>query len=190
MSKTIPILVVVDAESILRDHKANGYTPVDLKNSGRGYVFLMSDWANVDQYKNIDLDPYMEDPIGVQDQQEGGYSLNLKPDVGDIIRWRAVCLSSPFQHRCYLQSLTLIQGWTDWKFVTPPKPRIERVTYACVGAGAGSTAPRRVAPVVADDYWWESVVVGTTRQPYNVQYAIVDSDRSHRGIFSHDPYIT
>lgn len=187
MSKTIPILVAVDAERILQDHQPNGYNPVSLKNDGRGYAFLMSCWANVDRYQDINMDRYLTGAQGLQDQQEGGYGLNVKAEAGDIIQWRAVCLSSPFQYRCYIHSFTLVNNWT-WKNIAPPKPQIKKATYAAVTPA--STTPRRVAPVTAEDYWWESVVVSTDRQPYNMQYAIIDSDGTHRGVFSHDPDIT
>lgn len=180
MPKNISILVVVDAESILRDHTSGGSQPVPLKNAGKGYAFLLSSWADTDQYQGTTT--YNE--VGEQDQEEGGYALNLRAEVGDVIMWRAVSMTSPFQYRCYLYGLQFDGGWID---ITAPQPKIKPVTYAAVDPGAKTIGG--VTTVQANDYWWESTVQKTDRQPYNLLYAIVDQDGSNRGIYVHDPYI-
>jgi hypothetical protein len=182
MSKIIKILVAVDAESILRDHTPNGSQPVPLKNEGKGYAFLMTDWADTDEYQYTSTYSYAGAIL--QDQEEGGYALNVRAEVDDVIEWRAVTLTSPFHYRCYLSGLQCVGGWYN---VTQPIPKIRSVACATITPGS-----KRLDIVNAQvyDYWWESTVKNTNRQAYNVLYNIVDGTGANRGVFTHDPYIT
>lgn len=182
MSKTIKIFVAVDAESILRDHTPNRSQPVPLKNDGKGYAFLLTDWADTDQYQYTSA--YAYGGAILQDQEEGGYALNVRAEVADVIEWRAVALTSPFHYRCYLSGLQYIGGWYD---ITQPQPKMKAVTCAAINPG---TKPPSVMTAQVNDYWWESTVTSTNRQAYNLLYTIVDDNGSNRGVFSHDPYIT
>lgn len=183
MSKIIKIFVAIDAEKILQDHKPNGSQPVQLKNDGKGYAFLLTNWADADQYKYTTTYAYYG--ANLQDQEEGGYALNVKADVNDVIEWRAVSLTSPLHYQCYLSSLEPSGSWSN---ISQPAPKSKSVTCArMIPTGVRSVS---VNTVQKNDYWWESTVTSTNRQAYNLLYTIVDNNGSNRGIFTHDPYIT
>ena len=178
----IKILVVVDAERILRDHTPNGSQPVPLKNAGKGYAYLLTEWSDTDQYQGTTT--FKSNWVNEQDQEEGGYSLNVRAKAGDIVQWRAASLTSPFQYRCYLKGLE----YGSWVNITAPQSKTKPLTYTIANPGAAISGG--VTAVQTNDYWWESTVQSSNRQAYNLLYTIIDNNGSNRGIFSHDPYIS
>ncbi|WP_157664774.1 AidA/PixA family protein [Bordetella genomosp. 9] len=181
MPNIINILAVVDAERVLQDHVPNPSAVVPLKSSGQGYGFLMTEWANTDQYQDANIFA----KVAEQDQEEGGYALNVKAAAGDIVRWRMISLTSPFQYQCYLCGLDPVGGWLH---ITQPQPKSAAPVSAVV---APAPAPATgLAKVQTTDYWWESTVTDNLRQAYNVLFTITDSAGVQRGQFSWDPYIS
>jgi hypothetical protein len=181
MPKVINILAVVDAERVLRDHAPTTSAPTPLKNDGQGYVFMLTEWADTDQYQGTNIFA----KVAEQDQEEGGYSLNVKAEAGDTVRWRLISLTSPFQYQCYLYGLSPVGGWLH---ITEPQPKTSAVTCAAINPAAPTSDT--LITVQGHDFWWESQVTDNRRQAYNLLFAITDNASLQRGQFTCDPYIT
>ena len=182
MPKIINILTIIDAERVLQDHPHSLSQPVELKNNGKGYTYMLTEWADTDQYQGL----YYFYKVDEQDQEQGGYTLNVVADPGDILRWRLIALTSPLNYQCYLYNLYGLGGWLD---ITPPQPKSIPVTCAIIDPSARTS--NSIIPVKKNDFWWESTVTKPHghRQAYNLIFSIADSDGIQIGQFSSDPYV-
>ncbi|ARP85021.1 AidA/PixA family protein [Bordetella genomosp. 9] len=173
----IDITIVVDPVAIIRDHTiSSNSSPITLKNYGRGYVFAMTYWNDV----NFGTYSGHPDNYGNNDNNEGGYALDIKAEIQDTIRWRMTSLTAGFEYQCFIQSFRYAFGAT---VISTMKPKIEAVPGPVQNAD-GSVVAKQV-----QDYYWETTVVAQGSAGYDVIFSIFDSTGHRVGIFTIDPYI-
>lgn len=173
----IDITIVADPSAIIRDNPvASTSIAVPLKSYGRGYVFDVTYWNDVNcgTYGN-----------GVyhdgQDNNEGGYAMDIKANVGDTIRWRMISMSLGFEYQCFIQSFLFSFGSN---IMSAPTRKVEAVPFVSQDASGVITAKQ------INDYYWESTISATGQAGYNVNLSIFDSNSNRVGIFSVDPYFS
>jgi hypothetical protein len=167
----IDITMVVDALSVVRDNPVSSPSAhTMLKNAGKGYFFTLTYWNDVN--------------AGVmytdQDENQGGFCLEIKANMGDTIRWRMTSLSVGFGYQCFIQSFYITSGPP---VMAPMQPKAEIVPCA-IQAADGSVSVEQV-----HDYYWETTITGQGNAGYDVFFSIYDSTGGHIGIFTCDPRI-
>jgi hypothetical protein len=174
---TIDITIVADPVAIIRDNPVTSpSTPVALKNYGKGYVFGVTNWNDVNFGT---YSPYYTYNDG-QDNNEGGFALDIKAEIGDTIRWRMVSLTGGFEYQCFIQSFKFTSGVA---VISSLGHKTETVSCAVQGADGTVTAQQ------IQDYYWETTVAAKGSAGYNILISIFDSQANHIGIFTSDPYI-
>lgn len=173
----IDITIVADPEAIIRDNPvASTSTVVPLKNFGRGYVFDVTYWNDVNcgTYGN---GVYRDG----QDNNEGGYAMDINANVGDTIRWRMTSLPLGFEYQCFIQSFAFSFGSN---ILSAPSRKVEVVPFVCQDEN-GVIKSNQI-----NDYYLESTVSAKGQAGYNVILSIFDSNSNRVGIFSVDPYFS
>ncbi len=183
---TINVLTVVDTEAVLQDYPTasnpNLSTHIPLKHAGKGYVFSLTEWAATDQEQGSS---YLRTAVIRQDQEEGGYGLNIKAEIGDTIQWRMIALNGPMRCQAYLTHLVPPQ---TWHCIKPPVHRSAVVSNATIVASV--TGEEQLVSLSTFDFRWETTVESPGSDAYNIMFAIVDSTGANRGQFTIDPYVT
>jgi hypothetical protein len=182
----INVLTVVDTEAVLQDYPTesnpNPSTHIQLRNAGKGYVFSLTEWKATDEEQGGD---YLRKAVIRQDQEEGGYALNIKANLGDSIQWRMISLNSKMRCQAYLTHLVPAGGW---HCIKPPVHTAHPVSS--VEIVSSQTATEELVVVSTYDFSWDTTVEAAGSDAYNIMFAIVDSTGANRGQFTIDPYIT
>lgn len=171
----IDITLVANHEAIIRDKafSATGY-PM-LPNGGRGYIFGVTNWNDVN-FGGYDGDYYAD----TQDENEGGFALDVKAEVGDILRWRTTTLAAGFECQYFIQSFILNSGTA---ILLPKGHTPETVTLPAQGAN-GDIASNQIV-----DFYWYTTVAAKGYSSYNMQFSLFNSDGGRVGGFTVDPYL-
>ena len=173
---TIDITIVADPVAIVRDHTISSNTSVvPLKNAGKGYVFGLTYWNDVNC--GTYWGPGYNDG---QNEDEGGYALDIKAAIKDTIRWRMITLTGGFEYQCFLQAIVPNAGST---LVLSTGHKSEPVALPVQDAKGNVTSQQ------VNDYYWESTANANGTEGYNVNFSIFDSNGNRVGIFSVDPYV-
>jgi hypothetical protein len=173
----IDITIVADPVAVIRDNPvASTSTAVALKNAGKGYVFGVTPWNDVNSGTYV---PYYTYNDG-QDNAEGGFALDIKAEIQDTIRWRMISLTAGFEYQCFIQSFHFTSGAA---VISSLGPKTEAVSCA-VQAADGTVTAKQI-----QDYYWETAVAAKGSAAYNLLFSIFDSNSNRVGIFTVDPYI-
>ncbi|MFJ3006194.1 inclusion body family protein [Pseudomonas fluorescens] len=164
MSRVTDILVSIDTETILKKYPNISKDP---KNP------TLIDWHHVYMVTNQD---------NVVSGQAGG-ELDLKAQVGDLIRWRETSLSQSFEQAVIFYKFI---GNAGADLISPPSPR---KATACVAV------PNRENPSVpscqkVDNHYWSSETLDCGRVTYHFHFLIVDRNCKIIGCCSWDPFIS
>lgn len=171
----IDITFVTDPVAIIRDHPiASNSTPIALKNKGKGYVFGLTYW------NDVNFGTYYPGYVDSQDNNEGGFALDINAAIKDTIRWRMVSLSSGFEYQCFIQSFTLSFGagvMSSWGH------KADAVSLPFRNEDGTVIAKQD------KDCYWETTVDALGDAGYDIIFSIFDSNGMRVGIFSVDPYV-
>jgi len=164
MSRVTYILVSIDTETILKKYPNISKDP---KNP------TLIDWHHVYMVTNQD---------NVVSGQAGG-ELDLKAQVGDLIRWRETSLSQSFEQAVIFYKFI---GNAGADLISPPSPR---KATACVAV------PNRENPSVpscqkVDNHYWSSETLDCGRVTYHFHFLIVDRNCQIIGCCSGDQFIS
>ncbi|KIH81277.1 inclusion body family protein [Pseudomonas batumici] len=164
MSRVTDVLVSFDTETILKKYPNPSRNPD---------APTLIDWQHVYMITNQD---------NVVSGQAGG-ELDLKAQVGDLIRWRETSLSLGFEKSVIFYRFI---GNVGANLISTPTPRKATASYA---------QPNTSNPVIptcqkVDNYYWSSETLETGRVTYHFNFMIVDRDCKPCGYFSWDPFIS
>ena len=172
----IDITVVADPNAIVRDHTiSSNATVIPLNNAGKGYVFSVTYWNDVNH--GTYWGPGYNDG---QDENEGGFGLDIKAEIKDTIHWRMASLTGGFEYQCFLQAIVPVGGTA----VMASGGTKSEVVSCAVQDAQGNVIAKQI-----NDYYWESTITAKGTEAYHVQFSIFDSNGSRVGIFSVDPYV-
>jgi hypothetical protein len=172
---TIDITLIANHEAIIRDKafSATGY-PM-LPNGGRGYILGITNWNDVN-FGGYDGGYYAD----TQDENEGGFALDVNAEVDDVLRWRTTTLTAGFGCQFFIQSFILNSGAA----ILAPKGHIPESVSLPVRGSDGNIAAKQIL-----DFYWFTTVAAKGYSSYNVQFALFGSDGGRIGGFTVDPYL-
>jgi hypothetical protein len=146
----IDVLIVVDAARVLQDHGHNTGARtgnyVLLKNTGTGYIFMLTEYADVKS-------------------AEGISELNMRAKKGDIIRWRMTSMTMGNTYQCFITHFVVNQGP---KNITPPEAKHEKISIPVTDPDH----PDRVILSNSGDFYWESTVLTNGPVTYHTKFCI------------------
>jgi hypothetical protein len=164
MSQITDVLVSFDTTEILRLCKNPSKDPNRPTQISPNQVFMITTQNNVIS------------------GQAGG-ELDLKAQVGDLIRWRETTLSLGFENSAIFYQF-VATGGND--LISTPTPREAEVTVP---------VPNPKDPVHPknqhiSNYFWSSETLKTGRVVYHFNFMICDRNGAVAGYFWWDPFIT
>ncbi|VVP51240.1 inclusion body family protein [Pseudomonas fluorescens] len=164
MSRVTDVLVTIDTETILKNYPNISKNPaaptlIDVK-----HVYMVTNQDNV------------------VSGQAGG-ELNLKAQVGDLIRWRETSLSQGFETAVVFYQFIANAGK---ELISTPTPR---KATACI-AIPNTSNPSVPSCQKVDNYYWSSETLSTGSVTYHFNFLIVDRECKIVGCCSWDPFIT
>lgn len=164
MSRVIDVSVSFDTETILKKYPNPSQNP---------NAPTLIDWHQVYMITNQD---------NVVSGQAGG-ELDLKAQVGDLIRWRETSLSFGFEKSVIFYKFI---GNAGGELISPPTPRKATASYAL----PNTSNPSIPTCQKVDNYYWSSETLACGRVTYHFNFMIVDRDCKPCGYFSWDPFIS
>ena len=169
----INVTLIPDVDAILRDHTVNASTTTALANYGKGYVFFVTEWNDVNFGGYYGVSAYG------QEANDGGYQLDIKAEIGDSIRWRATTLTLGFAYQCFIQFF----NFSGTSTLTPLKHTTESISIPTLNSD-GTISPKQ-----SDDYYYETTIKSAGYSSYTVPFSLFGSDGGRVGIFTIDPHI-
>lgn len=164
MSRVTDVLVAFDTETILQKY------PNPSKNPNAPTLI---DFHHVYMITNQD---------NVINGQAGG-ELDLKAQVGDLIRWRETSLSLGFEKSVIFYKFI---GNVGNELISTPTPRKAEASFA----QPNTTNPSVPTCQKIANYYWSSETLSTGRVTYHFNFMVVDRNCNAMGYFSWDPFIT
>lgn len=164
MSRVTDVLVSFDTETILKKYPNPSKNPAAPTLIDWHYVYMVTNQDNVIS------------------GQAGG-ELDLKAQVGDLIRWRETSLSLGFENQVVFYKFV---GNVGNELISTPTPRV---------AEASIPVPNTSKPEVPTcqkvaNYYWSSECLKVGRVTYHFQFQIIDRNCQSQGCFSWDPFIS
>jgi hypothetical protein len=164
MSRVTDVLTAIDTATVLLKYPNASKNPDAPTQIDPKYVYMITNQDNAIS------------------GQAGG-ELNLKAQVGDLIRWRETSLSLGFETAAIFYKFI---GNVGNELISTPTPRT---------AEASLPYPNNSKPSVPvcqkiSNYYWSSETLKTGSVTYHFNFMIVDRSCSALGFFSWDPFIT
>ncbi|WP_416427309.1 inclusion body family protein [Pseudomonas sp. App30] len=165
MSRVTDVICNFDTETILQKYSNPSKDPGNP---------TMIDWKHVYMITNQD---------NVVSGQAGG-ELDLKAQVGDLIRWRETSLSLGFEKAVIFYKFET----SDPKYllISPPTPRKATASIALPNPSNPSVPTCQKV----DNFYWSSETLSEGRVTYHFHFMIVDRDCKPCGYFKWDPFIS
>lgn len=164
MSRVTDILVSIDTETILSKYPNISKNPAAPTLIDVNHVYMVTNQNNVIS------------------GQAGG-ELNLKAQVGDLIRWRETSLSQSFETAVVFYKFISGQG-ND--LISTPTPRKATASVAV----PNTSNPSVPSCQKVDNYYWSSETLAVGSVTYHFNFLIVNRDCQIVGCCSWDPFIT
>ncbi|KVV45831.1 inclusion body protein [Burkholderia territorii] len=164
MSRVTDVLVSIDTETILKNYPNPSKDP---KNP------TLIDWKHVYMVTNQD---------NVVSGQAGG-ELDLKAQVGDLIRWRETSLSLGFEKQVIFYGFIANQGR---ELISTPTPRKATASVPIPNPSSPSTPTCQKL----DNYYWSSETLSEGRVIYHFYFQIIDRNCQSLGCYQWDPFIS
>lgn len=164
MSRVTDVLVSIDTETILKNYPNISKNPATPTMIDVNHVYMVTNQNNV------------------VSGQAGG-ELNLRAQVGDLIRWRETSLSQSFETAVIFYKFI---GNVGNELISTPTPR---KATACVAVPNPSN-PSVPSCQKVDNHYWSSETLSTGSVTYHFNFLIVDRDCKIVGCCSWDPFIT
>lgn len=164
MSRVTDVLVAIDTATVLQNYRNPSMNPDAPTQIDTRYVYMITNQDNA------------------LAGQAGG-ELNLKAQVGDLIRWRETSLSLGFETAAIFYKFI---GNVGNDLISTPTPRT---------AEASLPYPNQSKPSVPvcqkiSNYFWSSETLKAGSVTYHFNFMVVDRSCKAQGFFSWDPYIT
>jgi len=164
MSRVTDVLVAIDTATILQKYpniskSAENPTLIDVK-----HVFMITNQDNV------------------VSGQAGG-ELDLKAQVGDLIRWRESSLSLGFETSAIFYKFI---GNVGNELISTPTPR--KAEASCAVPNTSSPSTPTCQPI--SNFYWSSETLKCGRVTYHFNFMIVDRNCKPVGYCSWDPFIS
>lgn len=156
----LDITIVVDPIAIIRDYPGSSNS-TNISLTKRGYFFGLTNW------NDVNCGTYYGGYADGQDNGEGGYVLDVKAEVNDIIRWRITSLTGGFEYQCFIQSFVFLCGAS---VMSPVGHKNELVSYPFRDAKGIVTAKQ------VNDYYWETTVAAPGTAGYHIIFFMFDSN--------------
>ncbi|KWZ48220.1 inclusion body protein [Burkholderia savannae] len=163
MSRVTDVLVAVDPETILQNHP-NAMNSANPLLSDPKYIYMITNNDNAIS------------------GQAGG-ELNLKAEVGDLIRWREQNISLGFEKPVIFYKFVADQG-SD--LITTPTPRMAETSLPV----PNTSDPTKPKCQTVRNYFWSSEVLKRGSVTYHFQFMILDRRCQICGCHQWDPSIT
>ncbi|WGS52155.1 inclusion body family protein [Paraburkholderia sp. D15] len=164
MSRVTDVLVSFDTATILQAYPNPSKNPDAPTQIDPRYVYMITNQDNVIS------------------GQAGG-ELDIKAQVGDLIRWRETSLSLGFETQAIFYRFI---GNVGNELISTPTPRM---------AEASIPVPNTSNPAVPTcqkvaNYYWSSEMLKEGRVTYHFNFQIIDRACKSNGCFSWDPFIS
>ncbi|MEB0048200.1 MULTISPECIES: inclusion body family protein [unclassified Pseudomonas] len=164
MSQVTDVLVSIDTETILKNYP-------DISKNPAAPTLI--------DFKHVYMVTHNNHVISGQ----AGDELDLKADVGDLIRWRETSVSQSFETAVIFYKFVGHQGN---HLISPPSPR--RAT-ACIAVPNVSN-PSEPSCQKIDNHYWCSETLSSGQVTYQFHFLIVDRDCKIAGCCSWSPLIS
>ncbi|UVM49209.1 MULTISPECIES: inclusion body family protein [unclassified Pseudomonas] len=164
MSRVTDVLVSIDTETILKNYpniSKNPHTPTTIDFR---HVYMVTNQNNV------------------VSGQAGG-ELDLKAQVGDLIRWREASLSLGFEQAVIFYKFI---GNVGNELISTPTPRKATASFAV----PNTSNPSVPSCQKVDNHYWSSETLACGRVTYHFNFLIVDRDCQIIGCCAWDPFIS
>lgn len=164
MSRVTDVLVSIDTETILKKYPNISKDPASPTFIDVNHVYMVTNQDNVIQ------------------GQAGG-ELDLKAQVGDLIRWRETSLSQSFETAVIFYKFIANAGA---QLISTPSPR-KAIASVAVPNTSNPSVP---SCQKVDNHYWSSETLECGRVTYHFQFLIVDRNCSIVGCCTWDPFIS
>jgi hypothetical protein len=163
------ILIVIDAESIMENFKAQ------LPGSADRPIFIGTDTNLI--YMFVRKDEVVSG--------EGTSDLNVHIEPDSIVRWRATSLTGNTRYNVALNACGITQGQS---FISAPTPIVTTVYAAIPQVNNGLVTGTSKQSI--NDFFFQAIGNGSGQVTYTFTFAITDNDGHVRGYFKWDPHLS
>lgn len=164
MSRVTDVLVAIDTATILQKYTSCSKSPDSPTFIDTKYVYMITNQDNVIS------------------GQAGG-ELDLKAQVGDLIRWRETSLSLGFETQAIFYRFI---GNVGNDLISTPTSRTAEASLP----HPNSSNPSIPTCQKVANYYWSSETLKTGRVTYHFNFMIVDRNCKALAYCSWDPFIT
>lgn len=158
----IDVLIVIDAETILRTYGTNTDPTKPAQIAGER-VYMITKKADVIS-------------------GNAGSELKIAARTLDVVRWRETSLSLNADYDAILYKFVVGSGGT---LISPPEAMEVNVNTPL----PDPANPLHPKTQTIKSYFWSSTVLGAGDVAYHFMFMIVDRDGKVKGYYSWDPYI-